>query len=129
MTRRKGSGVTRAQPDPTSIEPFSWTGKQWKKVFHAFPRPFGRRRIVANIPCHFLFPRYRESGKWKTLPLHLPVRPDLPEGRSGLPWQVWSKSWKTKESRIQESKGSNVHHTKLLRPRGRRFPWLRCPGA
>jgi hypothetical protein len=127
MTRSKGSGVTRARPEPTSTEPFSWTGKHWKTVFHGFstgfPRVFVRGYIIAHMPCHFLLPRYRESGKWKSLPLHLPVRPDLPEGRSGLPWQVWSKSRKTNLSRTRGRNEPNRGHTKLRAPWWKTGSW------
>ena len=33
-------GVMKARPEPISTETFSWTGKQWKKVFHGFSTAF-----------------------------------------------------------------------------------------
>jgi hypothetical protein len=59
-------------------------------------------------------------------PLHLPVRPDLPEGRSGLPWQVWSKCRKAKESRMQENKGTFVTNPKLCSPWRSCGCWVDC---
>src|ERR1035441_6087 len=116
MTRRKGFGVTRAQPEPTSTEPFSWTGKHWKTVFHGFSTAFWTTAYCSAYTTSFSFSRYRETGKWKTLLLHLPVRPDLPEGRSGLPWQGWGKSRKTALSRTRGRNESDRGHTELRAP-------------
>ena len=66
----------------------------WKslwKHFHGFSTGFSDPRKIRVFCMEIFIPRYRERGKWKTLPWHLPIRPDLlksvwPRGRP-----VWSE--------------------------------------
>ena len=52
----------------------------WKslwKHFHGFSTGFSDPRKIRVFCMEIFIPRYRERGKWKTLPWHLLIRPDL----------------------------------------------------